>query len=202
MECINKSHPKYKELISQYDELTAIKMFMEYEKENNNLKSIEDFNDEDSFYRVVVGDEAFNDIVNSQLIRTNADNKPKISVGISLGNRPTAFPSFSKGRASADYANNNPNNYIIVSKDPSIKPSTLGRHGKGSTFFPTDENGNQMKSIPADNVEVWKHVGNSQYEKMYIKKNLDILPQEITDITQEEWNNLTEEEKTKIKNCI
>lgn len=44
MDCINKSHPKWKELIAKYDEFTAIEKFIEYVdkqklKETSNIKS-------------------------------------------------------------------------------------------------------------------------------------------------------------------
>ena len=43
MDCINKSHPKWKELIAKYDEFTAIEKFIEYVdrqklKETSNIK--------------------------------------------------------------------------------------------------------------------------------------------------------------------
>jgi hypothetical protein len=45
-----------------------------------------------------------------------------------------------------------------------MRPSELGRHGKGSTYFPTTENGTPATSMPAANVSVYKHVGNQQYQ--------------------------------------
>lgn len=136
---------------------------------NENTISVEEFSNPDEFYRVVVGDDAFNDIVESGVVRTNSENKnTKIEGGINLGGRPTLFPSFSKGRASIEYAAENPNNYIIVSNDASIQPSTNGRHGKGTTMFPTDNEGNHLKSLD-NNFKVYKHIGNGQYELVYEK---------------------------------
>jgi len=116
------------------------------------IKDILELSDSDAFYRVVVGDEAFNDIVESGVVRTNAATKSRSTTGIDLSNRPTAYPSFSKGNPSLDYAANNPNNYIIVSKDKSIQPSISGRHGKGTTMFPTDESGRHLSSIDSKNL--------------------------------------------------
>lgn len=131
---------------------------------------LHNFSNPDLFYRVVVGDEAFQDIVDSGEVRTNASSKPKPSGGkIDLSNRPTAFPSFAKGKAAMSYAQDNPNNYIIVSADPSLKPSKLGRHGKGSTVFPTDENGDELSSLSGSKVDVYMHVGDGNYQLVYSK---------------------------------
>ena len=127
------------------------------------------FQDPNTFYRVVVGDDAFQDIVNSGLVRTNAGSKGGQSLAEKLASRPTAFPSFSKGEASMEYAAANPNHYIISTTDPSIQPSTAGRHGKGSTMFPTDATGAHLTSLPATAVKVWKHKGNGKYELVYEK---------------------------------
>ena len=117
-----------------------------------------DFANENESYRIIVGDESFQDLVDSGVVRTNAESKGKSSKGIDLSNRPTAFPSFSKGKASMSYAENNPSHYIIVTEDASIQPSTKGRHGKGTTMFPTDENGNHLKELSGEKVKVYKHL--------------------------------------------
>ena len=131
----------------------------------------EDFNNENESYRVIVGDEAFNDIVESGVVRTNAETKSKKEGGIDLSNRPTAYPSFSKGKASMDYAAENPNNYIIVTDDSSIQPSKVGRHGKGTTMFPTDENWNHLKELSGEKIKVYKHIGNGEYILVYANGN-------------------------------
>ena len=119
------------------------------------------------FYRVVVGEESFRDIINSGLIRTNPQGRHENAGGTllsRLADRPTAFPSFRKDGAALSYARGNPNHYIMVTSDASMRPSELGRHGKGSTYFPTTENGTPATSMPAANVSVYKHVGNQQYQ--------------------------------------
>ncbi len=127
------------------------------------------FSDKSKFYRVVVGDEAFADIVETGQIRTNA--KSKTAAGSSLADkltaRPTAFPSFSAGAASMSYAAANPNHYIIVSSDPSIQPSKQGRHGKGTTMFPYGTDGNPVSSISAKTAQVYKHEGDGNYSLVY-----------------------------------
>lgn len=157
-----------KELKEIEKELSKNETIVENSTPITNTVDISEFTNPDDFYRVIVGDEAYNDIVESGVVRTNADNKTeKIEGGIKLGNRPTAFPSFSKGSASMEYAESNPNNYIIVTSDSSIQPSKSGRHGKGSTMFPTDENGNHLKQLDGSKIKVYKHIGNNKYELVY-----------------------------------
>lgn len=144
----------------------------------------EEFNNENESYRVIVGDEAFNDIVESGVVRTNADSKKSQTLAERLANRPTLFPSFSKGKASMEYAAANPNNYIIVTEDPSIQPSTAGRHGKGTTMFPTDENGNHLKELSGKKVKVYKHIGNGEYILVYA--NGKVIEQQIEKPAQSE----------------
>lgn len=135
----------------------------------SNIRKLESFNNPDEFYRVIAGNEAFNDIVTSNVVRTKPNLQKQTEGIISLGNRPTAFPSFTKGKASVEYANSNPNNYIIVSSDPSIKPSTIGRHGKGTTMFPTDNAGKQLSELSGEKVSVYKHAGDGNYQLVYNK---------------------------------
>jgi len=131
-----------------------------------------DFANENEYYRVIVGDEAFNDIVESGVVRTNAKNKGGQSLAEKLANRPTLYPSFSRGSASMHYANSNPNHYIIVTDDASIQPSKSGRHGMGTTMFPTDENGNHLESLDGKKVKVYRHIGNGKYELVYANGKL------------------------------
>ncbi len=152
-----------------------------------------DFANENESYRVIVGDEAFNDIIESGVVRTNADNKGtnKQKDVIDLGGRPTAYPSFSKGSASMSYAGENPNHYIIVTEDASIQPSTSGRHGKGKTMFPTDANGKHLKELDGSKVKVYKHIGDGKYDLVYSNgKAVESLlsKEQQTSTTQSESN--------------
>jgi hypothetical protein len=137
------------------------------------------FSDPDTFYRVVHGDAAFNDIVQSGLVRTNGNNKGGVTIMERLKERPTAFPSFRKGSAAMSYAAENPIHYIITTTDSSMQPSTSGRHSKGSTMFPTDANGNHLRSLDGSKVDVWKHLGDGQYQRVYSKGSLVQTPIEL-----------------------
>jgi len=136
------------------------------------LKKIEDFSDPNLFYRVVIGDSAFDDIVRSGVVRSVTPQEEKVPGKISLGARPTAFPSFAKGRAAVQYAKENPNHYIVVSGSDLIKSSTLGRHGRGSTHFPTNAEGKYVNSLDGSEVSVYKHNGNGEYSLVYDKGTL------------------------------
>ena len=123
------------------------------------------FSNPNSFYRVVHGQNAFDDILKTGVIRSVTPESKPSSIGkIDLGSRPTAFPSFSKGSASMSYAQQNPSHFIVETQDPSIKQSTLGRHGKGSTYFPTDKEGNYVNELDSKKTRVYKHIGNNKYE--------------------------------------
>ena len=131
----------------------------------NRLK-FEDFNNENEFFRIIVGDGAYDDILKSGKVRVKEpSDKIRLENVINLDRRGTTpFPSFSKGKPSLEYAQSNNNHYIIRTNDASIKPSTYGRHGKGSTMFPTDDTGKHLKELDASKVQVYKHVGNGEYE--------------------------------------
>lgn len=144
-------------------------------KSTFSVKDISDFSNENEFYRVVVGDKAFNDIVENGVVRvgTSEEKAAKTTLAQETGainldrSGTTAYPSFSKGKASISYAKENPNNYIIVTSDKSIKPSTSGRHGKGTTMFPTNESGKHLEEFDAKKVKVYKHIGGGRYKLVY-----------------------------------
>lgn len=179
------------------------------EKESNKLNSNRtenDFENSKESYRIIVGDEAFNDIVESGVVRTNSKNKGKKSGGIDLSGRPTLYPSFSRGKASMEYAANNPNHYIIVTEDPSIQPSKVGRHGKGTTMFPTDENGNHLQELSGEKVKVYKHMGNGKYSLVYANGKLiqdvkEFIPLHIVEDDPEfqRLNIVPDNDKTKVR---
>jgi hypothetical protein len=133
-------------------------------------KSIDYFQDKNKFYRVIRGEAAAKDIQQSGVVRSaktaGVDYELKSKDGkISLGNRPTKWPSFAKGEASVSYAKADPNHYIIETKSP-LSVSATGRHGKGSTHFPPVDPKTQQPhtSLPASEVKLWKHVGEGKYE--------------------------------------
>lgn len=133
-------------------------------------KNINYFSDPDTFYRVVRGSEVFDDIVESGKIRTTGSptytGAKTASIENFNMNRPTAYPSFSKGNINLNYAQGDPQHYIIETKDKSVKPSTQVRHGKGTTHFPTDEFGQPQKSLDANKAKIWEHVGDGKYKRV------------------------------------
>ncbi len=130
-----------------------------------------DFEQKGKFYRVIHGEAAFQDVVESGFVRTNAS--AKVDLGSSLMERlkarPTAFPSFSKDHAAMSYAQSNPNHFIIVTDDSSLQPSKSGRHSKGKTYFPTNEQGEHLSSLPADKVDIFRHVGDGIYQLAFTR---------------------------------
>ena len=48
-----------------------------------------------------------------------------------------------------------------------FRPSKRGKHGKGTTQFPTDANGKEMESLSGDAIIVYKHTGSGNYELVY-----------------------------------
>jgi hypothetical protein len=133
------------------------------------VKSIEDFSDPNLFYRIIIGDSAFNDIVQSGVVRSITPQAEKVPINVSLAARPTAFPSFAKGSAAVYYAKENPNHYIVVSGSDLIKPLTRGKHGKGRTHFPTNAEGEYVNSLAGSEVSVYKHNGGGEYSLVYDK---------------------------------
>ena len=133
--------------------------------------TIDNFSNPEQFYRVVVGDAAFQDIVDTGTVRTRtSDESVKEEGKVTLGGRPTAFPSFSKGTVSLSYAKANPNHYVIVAdNDAGLAPSTHGRHGKGKTMFPTSADGQHLASMDAGKVSVYKHTGEGTYQLVWDK---------------------------------
>jgi hypothetical protein len=114
--------------------------------------------DPNKYYRAV-GSDAAEDFINNGVVRSkvaNPENTNVVSKGtINLQNRPTAFPSFSKGEISKEYVKGIPDHYVIET-DRAMKASTMGRHGKGSTIFPVDESGNYLKEFPASEARLLK----------------------------------------------
>ena len=152
------------------DAVKAVDKISDISKPTNILK-FDDFKNENEFFRIIVGDEAFDDIIKTGQIRVQRPSSYKTEPGvINLDRRGTTpSPSFSKGKPSIEYAKGNPEHYIIRTSEP-LKPSTMGAHGKGSTMFPTDEAGKHLKSLDASKTQVYKHIGNGEYELVDVTK--------------------------------
>lgn len=152
------------------DAAKAVDKISDISKPTNILK-FDDFKNENEFFRIIVGDEAFDDIIKTGQIRVQRPSSYKTEPGvINLDRRGTTpSPSFSKGKPSIEYAKGNPEHYIIRTSEP-LKPSTMGAHGKGSTMFPTDEAGKHLKSLDVSKTQVYKHIGNGEYELVDVTK--------------------------------
>lgn len=144
----------------------SIKNILPITAKEQKIFSIDDLVNSNNYYRVIRGEESFNDIANKGIVRSVPPVNTNSIGKINLGGRPTAFPSFSKGKVSKEYAEGDPLNYIIESNSDKIKVSTLGRHGKGTTYFPTDIEGNYINSLDAGKINVYKHLGEGKYEKV------------------------------------
>ena len=152
------------------DATKAVDKISDISKPTNRLK-FDDFQNQNEFFRIVVGKESIDDIIKTGQIRVQRPSSYKTEPGvINLDRRGTTpSPSFSKGKPSIEYAKENPEHYIIRTSEP-LKPSTMGAHGKGSTMFPTDEAGKHLKSLDASKTQVYKHIGNGEYELVDITK--------------------------------
>ena len=144
----------------------SIKNILPITAKEQKIFSIDDLVNSNNYYRVIRGEESFNDIANKGIVRSVPPVNTNSIGKINLGGRPTAFPSFSKGKVSKEYAEGDPLNYIIESNSDKIKVSTLGRHGKGTTYFPTDIEGNYINSLDAGEINLYKHLGEGKYEKV------------------------------------
>lgn len=138
------------------------------------FKTAEDFGDPNKFYRVFSGNQAYEDILESGKIRTvgspsyRGDNphlmlseSPSLADRIKAG-RPTAWPSFAKGKAKLSYAKELPDHYIIETEEKLITPKR-GRHSPGSTYFPMDEKG---LAVDETKTKIYKHLGEGKYEQV------------------------------------
>lgn len=119
-----------------------------------------------TFYRVVHGDDAYRSLLETGNVISNNALPANATMAQKLAHRPTAFPSFSKGSASMEYANSNPNHYIITTKSKLMKPSTAGRHGVGTTQFPT-VNGQHVRALSGKAVNVFKPNTSGGYDMVY-----------------------------------
>lgn len=144
------------------------------------------FADPDKFYRVIRGEAAAQDIKKSGMVRSaaaaGASYGPEQELGkINLGNRPTAAPSFAKGAVNISYAQAEPKHYIIETSEK-LEASTQGRHGKGSTYFPSNDPATNQprKSLPLSSIKLWEHVGEGKYQKVNTPKfAADIKPDSL-----------------------
>ena len=113
-------------------------------------------------YNRVVGKDAIDDIATSNLVRTGkpSDKIPSKPGMVNLDRRgTTSYPSFSEAPSNT-YINQltaKGKDPYIISTNRSMKPSTLGRHGAGTTLFPVDESGSFLRSFPAEEAQVFNN---------------------------------------------
>lgn len=135
----------------------------------------------DAFYRVV-GNDAVEDALSSGLIRNKQSVNQNIPGTINIGDRPTAYPSFSKGKISTEYAKGLTEHGLIETNRP-MNVSNLGRHGKGTTQFPVDNTGNYIKEFPVEQSKIYKQ----DWLKGY--KEIDVPKQQFkSEINWGKWN--------------
>jgi hypothetical protein len=116
-------------------------------------------------YNRIVAQDAVQDAMQTNLIRTGKPKNYKKGPGINLDRRGTTpFPSFGKKGKGPDaleaYYNDilkRGNTPYIISTDRAMKLSTLGRHGKGSTMFPVDESGKYLKEFPLSEADIFNY---------------------------------------------
>jgi len=137
------------------------------------FKTAENFGDPNKFYRVFSGNQAYEDILESGKIRTQGSpsykgTNPHLmlsehpSLADRIKSRPTAWPSFAKGKADLSFAQGLPDHYIIETEEKLI-PSKSGRHSRGSTYFPMDEKG---LDVDKTKTKIYKHLGEGKYEQV------------------------------------
>jgi hypothetical protein len=155
-------------------------------------------------YNRVVGQDAIEDITNTGLIRTN----PQAGVMTGIGLRQTPYPSFGKGKprqAYIDQTIQQGKTPYIISTDRPMATSTLGRHGKGSTMFPIDENyvpgsKNYLSQFPANEAKVFEGSphwlkGYSEVKKPPISSVDDVGRGFKSEIDWSNWNKEIPENK-------
>jgi hypothetical protein len=157
---------KIKRVLSEEEKRTVKKLLS-----GNVVKTAEDFVDPNKFYRVFSGNQAYEDILESGKIRTvgspsyKGTNPPlsdRPSLAERIKNRPTAWPSFAKGKANLSYAQGLPDHYIIETEEK-LRTPKRGRHSPGSTYFPMDEKG---LDVDKTKTKIYKHLGEGKYEQV------------------------------------
>jgi len=111
-------------------------------------------------YNRVVGQDAIDDMIQSGLVRVN----DKAGVASDLGpfgiiNRTTPYPSFGKAKPQQEYIDqvvSQGKTPYVISTDRPMRVSNLGRHGKGRTQFPINDEGKYISGFPASEAQVYE----------------------------------------------
>jgi hypothetical protein len=120
-------------------------------------------NNPNAYYRAV-DENAYLDAIQNRVIRSNPEGA---SVGIFLNGkevrRPTAFPSFAKGKVHKDYLPKEGNGYIYESQHPMVGPGEINpvtgkvvKRGRHFAHRPINEQGQVINEIPIEAVNVYK----------------------------------------------
>lgn len=143
----------------------------------------------EAYYRIV-GQDGIEDALQSNLIRNKQSNNISKSNTINLSGRPTAFPSFSKGKVSIEYANGLPNHGLIET-ERNMMASNMGRHGKGTTQFPVDSDGKYLNQFSLEEAKIYKKDWLQGYKEIPKKQEGGIIkdqegqrkyPNQVTEI--------------------
>ena len=116
---------------------------------------------EDGFYRIV-DSEGYLDYLNNDSVRSSpTGTKEKLTEGgIHIGNRPTSFPSFAKGKPDVTYMSKEGDNYILESEIPMYKKGDInptsqkrivGRHWAYRAI--DTETGENLTSLTSDMIK-------------------------------------------------
>ena len=158
-------------------------------------------------YNRIVAQDALEDALKSNLIRTGKPKDYKKGPGINLDRRgATAFPSFGKKGEGPDaletYYNDilkRGNTPYIISTDRAMKLSTLGRHGKGSTMFPVDESGKYLKQFPLSEADIFNYQPHWLKGYQKVKQTGGEFQRLVNKYTTKGWQSLTDQEKQTYK---
>lgn len=136
---------------------------LEKEKEKNiNWKQLESYSfNEDNFYRIVSA-EGYLDYLNNDVVRSSPTGTKEnlTESGFNLGNRPTSFPSFSKGKPDINYMEKESDSYILESevdmykrgdKNPVTENDIIGRHWAYRVI--DSQTGKDLKSLPSNMIK-------------------------------------------------
>jgi hypothetical protein len=115
-------------------------------------------------YNRVVGQDAVDDLIESGLVRVN----DKAGVANDLGpfgivNRTTPYPSFAKAKPQQQYIDqvvSQGKTPYVISTDRPMRASNLGRHGKGKTQFPINDEGQYISGFPANEARLYEATPN------------------------------------------
>lgn len=156
---------------------------LEKEKEKNiNWTQLQShtFN-EDAFYRII-STEGYLDYLNNDVVRSSpTGTKTKLTEGgLNLGNRPTSFPSFAKGKPDINFLEKEGDSYILESEvnmykrgdtNPTTQNTITGRHWAYRAI--DTETGQSLKVLTPDMIKNIYRLSDGGH--LYIQDKKDII---------------------------